>query len=497
MTSSPLADRIFAGDRVGLGRLLEGLDPANAWRDNVLPSALAAVERYTRGDVILPGLLASLEVVHAAREHIGPDTSQPRGTIVVATLKGDVHHIGTALLVTLLENVGYRVHDLGTEASIEAIIDTAVATNADAIGLSALLVTSSRQMPACIQALDAHGLDIPVLVGGAAINRAFGRASGVLSDGRVYSAGVFYCRDVFEGLETMDALTDPSRRSAVIEEVRREIEAERQHVGTSTSRGASSPHRRVALRDAEVPSTAHWGVHARRVDLPEVWPLLDRNTLFRFHWGGYRARDAAYTAQMQSWLQELTEDALRQGWLEARVVTGTFPCNADGDTLMVFDTAEPSRQVARLDFPRQPDGERLCLADYFRRLASHQRDVVVFQAVTVGPRPGELIDALQRSGEYVKMLLVNGLASATAEALADYAHALVRTELGLPADRGLRFSWGYAACPDLADQRTVLPLLHADGEIGLRLTESDTLAPEHSTVAMVVHHPDAKYFSVR
>src|SRR5207247_9161827 len=168
-----------------------------------------------------------------------------------------------------------------------------------------------------------------------------------------------------------------------------------------------------------------------------------------------------------------------------------------GDQLSIFDPVEHDREVTRLEFPRQPDGERLCLADYFRPLASGERDVVVLQAVSAGPRAGAYIEELQLSGDYSRMLYVNGLASGTAEALADYAHTLARRELGLPGNQGLRFSWGYPACPDLEEQRKALPLLNAEAENGLTLTLSGNLDPEHSTAAMIVHHPEAKYFAVR
>jgi 5-methyltetrahydrofolate--homocysteine methyltransferase len=168
-----------------------------------------------------------------------------------------------------------------------------------------------------------------------------------------------------------------------------------------------------------------------------------------------------------------------------------------GDELLVFDADDHSREVARLSFPRQSDGERLCLTDYFRPLESGERDVVAFQAVSTGPRAGAYIEELQQSGDYSRMLYVNGLASGTAEALAEYAHICARRDLGLPENQGLRFSWGYAACPDLAEQQKVLPLLRAEQEIGLTLSLSNNLDPEHSTAAIVLHHPETKYFAVR
>jgi len=441
--------------------------------------ARRAIQQHLNGELILPELLQQLETLQRSEE--------PLGTLVIATLPGDVHDIGTALLHTVLDCAGYQVHDLGKQVPVETIVDAAIQTHADAIGLSALLVTSSRQMPRCIQALDARGLDIPVLVGGAAINRAFGRRSAVLPDGRIYAAGVFYCRDVFEGLAIADALCDPRRRAGAIEEVRLEIAAEREQQPPPIIRPASRP---AHLARAAQVTPPYLGARRRGANLRDVWRHLDRNTLFRFHWGGYRASEDAYARLVRDYfeptLQQLTDDALRDGWLDARIVTGYFACRADANSLVLGSDVH-------LDFPRQPGGEGLCLADYF----SPERDVVALQAVTVGPRAGQEVKRLQSEGQYERMLLVNGLASATAEALAEYAHQEVRRELGLAPDQGLRFSWGYAACPDLAEQRKVLPLLDAEAEIGLRLTESDTLDPEHSTVAIVVHHPGVKYFAVR
>jgi 5-methyltetrahydrofolate--homocysteine methyltransferase len=229
-----------------------------------------------------------------------------------------------------------------------------------------------------------------------------------------------------------------------------------------------------------------------------VWQQLDRNTLFRHHWGGHPAKGEEYERIVhevfEPQLARLQAEALRDGWLEARIVAGYWPCRADGDQVIIFDPLERTRELARLDFPRQPDGDQLCLADYFR---SDVDDVIALQAVSTGPRAGAAIEALLEAGDYAGMLLVNGLAAATAEALAEYAHLLARRELGLPPGRGLRFSWGYAACPDLDQQRRVLPLLDAEGSIGLRLTPSSTLDPEHSTAAMIVHHPAVSYFAVR
>ncbi|MDQ6674438.1 MAG: dihydropteroate synthase, partial [Chloroflexota bacterium] len=472
----------------------------------LLPAMKDVGDRFGAGELILPFVLQSAEVMKRSVSHLEQylekQAGYSKGSIVVATVFGDVHDIGKSLLITILSNNGYTVHDLGKQVPVNTIVQAAIDKQADAIGLSALLVSTSKQMPLCIQELDRRGIHLPVLIGGAAINRAFGRRSAVMPDGRIYEPAVFYCKDVFEGLSTMDSLTDPERMPALVQQVRGEIAAERDRkeeapvVARVTPRPGAGPRRDVA-----VPEPPFWGARRVQADLRSVWQYLDRNTLFRHHWGGHKAKGDEYERIIREVfepeLASLTQDALREGWLKPLIVSGYFPCNASAEQLIVFDPDNPSREVTRLDFPRQPDGERLCLSDYFRPIESNQRDVVVLQAVSAGPRAGAYVEALQQSGEYSRMLYVNGLASGTAEALADYAHHLARRELGLPENQGLRFSWGYAACPDLAEQRKVLPLLQAEQEIGLSLSLSNNLDPEHSTAAIVLHHPETKYFSVR
>jgi len=472
--------------------------------DVLLPGMRAAVDAHLSGHAILPYLLESAEGVHAAVDYLGPGAAFRRGSILLATLPGDVHHVGRALLVSILSACGYRVHDLGNQVPVETIVDETIRLQPDAIGLSALLVSTSRQMPACIQRLDARGVNVPVLVGGAAINRAFGRRSGVLPDGRLYEPCVFYCKDVFEGLATLDALVDPARRGELIARTRGEIQAELGATSASVPRTRSMPRSSSISpprQDVPVPVPPSWGARKITPDLRDVWRSLDRNTLFRYHWGGYRLAPDEFERLVRDIfaprLASLTEDARQNGWLQPLIVSGYFACNADGDSLLIYATPQSDQALARLRFPRQPDGERLCLADYFRRIASGERDVVALQAVTTGARAGEYIEELLRAGQYARMLYVSGLAAATAEALAEYAHGLARRDLCLDAAQSLRFSWGYPACPDLGEQRIVLPLLDAEAHIGLRLSQSDNLDPEHSTAAFIVHHPEAKYFAVR
>jgi 5-methyltetrahydrofolate--homocysteine methyltransferase len=472
--------------------ILLGASSEDADQQALVAAMRGLLRRFEAGEVILPQVLRAAEVVHRTRS-AQDEPLQTHGTVVVATLEGDVHDIGKSLLVTILGAVGYEVRDLGSQVPIDDIVTAAAAPDVDALGLSALLVTTSRGMPECVRALDRHGVHVPVLLGGAAINRAFGRRAGLLPDGRVYEPGVFYCKDVFEGVATLDALLDPGRRQALIDSTHAEIEAERDAPPTPPvprpATGAPRP------RTVDAPRPPYWGVRRIKARLEDVWEYLDTNTLFRHHWGGYRARGPEYARlvgeQFEPDLRRLRAEALEQGWLEALIVSGYFACRAEGERLLLFDTED--RHLGWLDFPRQPDGDQRCLADYFRP----DGDVVVLQAVSAGARAGEYVRELQRRGEYLRMLQVNGLASSTAEALADYAHLAARRDLGLTDGRGLRFSWGYPACPDLHEQRKVLTWLRADDEIGLRLTRSDNLDPEHSTAAMVVHHPEVAYFAVR
>lgn len=490
----------------GVERTARSLATVGVLNEVLLPAMKDVGDRFGAGELILPFVLQSAEVMKRSVSHLEQylekQAGYSKGSIVVATVFGDVHDIGKSLLITILSNNGYTVHDLGKQVPVNTIVQAAVDKKADAIGLSALLVSTSKQMPLCIQELDRRGIHVPVLIGGAAINRAFGRRSAVMPDGRIYEPAVFYCKDVFEGLSMMDSLTDAERMPALVQQVRGKIEAERDRkeeapqVARVTPRPGAGPR-----RDVSVPKPPFWGARRVPADLQTVWQYLDRNTLFRHHWGGHKAKGEEYERIIREVfepeLASLSLDALQEGWLQPLMVSGYFPCNASNDQLIVFDPESPNREVARLDFPRQPDGERLCLTDYFRPVESNERDVVVLQAVSAGPRAGAYVEALQQSGEYSRMLYVNGLASGTAEALADYAHHLARRELGLPENQGLRFSWGYAACPDLAEQRKVLPLLNAEREIGLSLSLSNNLDPEHSTAAIVLHHPETKYFSVR
>jgi 5-methyltetrahydrofolate--homocysteine methyltransferase len=470
--------------------------------DILLPAMKDVGDKFGAGELILPFVLQSAEVMKRAVSHLEQFLEKregyTKGKVVIATVYGDVHDIGKSLVNTILSNNGYTVFDLGKQVPVATIVEKAVEVGADAIGLSALLVSTSKQMPICVQELHAKGLKFPVLIGGAAINRAFGRRAALLPDGTPYPGGVFYCKDAFEGLDTVDQLTDPERRDALME--RSFQEALSQSARQAPRAVGARVEGRSSVQPITPPRPPFTGARAIEVPLDEAWPSIDLNTLYRLHWGLRKIdeteRRRLIADEFEPLLRELQAEAIRDGWLTGQAVYGYFPAVADGDDLVVIDPSDPKLEdeLARFTFPRQPAGEKLCLADYFQPIGGRP-DLVALQAVTVGRHVEELYEKLERAGEYSRGLYIRGLASSTAEALADVLNRRIRQELNVSDDRGRRCSWGYPACPDLGQQRRVLEILGAS-RVGLHLTEGDQLDPEHSTVALVVHHPEAKYFAV-
>ncbi|MQA76595.1 MAG: methionine synthase, partial [Solirubrobacterales bacterium] len=383
-----------------------------------------------------------------------------KGKVVIATVFGDVHDIGKSLVNTILTNNGYTVVDLGKQVPIDTIIDAAVEHEADAIGLSALLVSTSKQMPACIQELHQRGHEFPVMIGGAAINRDFGRRvlypHGKESD-EVYEPGVFYCKDAFAGLDTIDALVDEPARESLVAKIRGEARTFReQPVEVDDAPPVTDDSVRSEARtDVEIPEPPYWGVREIDVDLDEVFPYLDRHVLFKLHWGGRGKKGEEWRRIVEGHDgEEGFAPKLERMWGEAdylhpRVKLGYFPCAADGNELVIFDPDDPERELERLVFPRQPKHDRICLTDFFRPLpdtSSGDRDVVALQAVTVGPEVTERIARLEADGEFAEQLFTHGLGVQAAEGLAEWLHAEARGGLGIELDQGRRYSWGYPAC---------------------------------------------------
>ena len=487
--------------------------PVRVLNEVLLPAMKEVGDKFGSGELILPFVLQSAEVMKRAVKHLESFLEKAegytKGKVVLATVYGDVHDIGKSLVNTILSNNGYTVFDLGKQVPVNTIIEKAIEVGADAIGLSALLVSTSKQMPLCVQELDRRGVQVPVLIGGAAINRRFGRRALFVDGERPYAPGVFYCKDAFEGLEAMDRLQDSTRRSAfvaqVIDEARTDVflhtTVGKDRLGGTTDSGRSE----VAIADvAKVP---FFGTRVLRdIPLDEVFDLLDLDELFRLQWGargsgdGY---DATVRDEFEPTLARLKDDARANGWLVPQAVYGYFPVRSDGNTLVVYDPAAYEsdgaalREVGRFTFPRQDGRDRLCLADYFRDVASDEPDVVALQVVTVGQAATARFDLLQGANQYSEAFYVHGLAVEAAEATAEWLHRRIRAESGLVAGRGKRYSWGYGACPDLDDHGLVFRLLPAEQALGMTLTSAFQLVPEQSTAAMIVFHPDAKYFAVR
>jgi 5-methyltetrahydrofolate--homocysteine methyltransferase len=489
-------------------------EPVRVLNEVLLPAMKEVGDKFGSGELILPFVLQSAEVMKRAVRHLEQFLEKAegytKGTVVLATVYGDVHDIGKSLVNTILSNNGYTVVDLGKQVPVNTILEKAVEVKADAIGLSALLVSTSKQMPLCVQELDRRGLEIPVLIGGAAINRRFGRRALFVDGDRPYESGVFYCKDAFEGLETMDVLQDAARRTAFVQG---NLDAARADVflhttvGKETLGGDAGGERSDVQADVPVPAAPFFGARVLHdIPLPEVLSLLDLDELFRLQWGGRGSGPEYQTAVREEFepaLRRLSAEAIAGGWLKPQAVYGYFPAQSDGNDLVVYDPAaygsdgESRKEIARFHFPRQEGRERLCIADYFRSVASGVVDVVALQVVTVGDDATRRFDALQGAGEYSEAFYTHGIAVEAAEATAQWMHRRIRAELGLAGERGKRYSWGYGACPDLEDHGSVFKLLPAAEALGMELTSAYQLVPEQSTAAIVVHHPEAKYYAVR
>ncbi len=488
----------------------------------LLPAMKEVGDKFGAGELILPFVLQSAEVMKRAvaqlEKYLDKIEGYTKGTVVLATVFGDVHDIGKSLVNTILTNNGYTVVDLGKQVPIQTIVDAAQEHDATAIGLSALLVSTSKQMPACIQELHAKGLSYPVLIGGAAINRAFGYRAlypGGKDSEEVYEPGVFYCKDAFEGLAVMDQLIDADTRTALVQkllagatEFRAKGDAPQEELNF-----ADDSVRSAARTDTPIPTPPFWGVREIPVNLDEVYSHLDTHVLFKLHWGGKGVKGEAWRELLESDFRPRLERMWNeQTYLHPRALLGFFPCYSAGNEIVVLDPAvmdpaggadptDPASELTRFVCPRQPKGDRLCLADFFRPAKEDgsppdELDVIAVQAVTVGGEVTELMAKLEAEGEFAEQLFVHGLGVQTAEGLAEWLHHEARTMLGIPAAQGRRYSWGYPAVPEQAEHLKVEKLLGL-GDIGMKITDGYAPEPEQSTLALIAHHPQAIYFGTR
>ncbi|WP_326696675.1 methionine synthase [Streptomyces sp. NBC_01754] len=517
-----LQRRIIDGEKNGLEADLDealltrpALEIVN---DTLLAGMKVVGELFGSGQMQLPFVLQSAEVMKGAVAHLEPHMEKTddagKGTIVLATVRGDVHDIGKNLVDIILSNNGYTVVNLGIKQPVSAILDAAEEHKADVIGMSGLLVKSTVIMKENLEELNQRKMaaDYPVILGGAALTRAY-----VEQDlHEVYEGEVRYARDAFEGLRLMDALIAVKRGvpGATLPELKQRrvpkrdtplLEEERPEEGVRSDVSVTNP----------VPEPPFWGSRVvKGIQLKEYASWLDEGALFKGQWGLKQARagdgptyeelvDTEGRPHLRGWLDKLQTENL----LEAAVVYGYYPCVSKGDDLILLH--EDGSELTRFTFPRQRRGRRLCLADYFRPEESGERDVVGLQVVTVGSKIGGETAKLFEANAYRDYLELHGLSVQLAEALAEYWHARVRSELGFagedPSDvedmfalkyRGARFSLGYGACPSLEDRAKIAALLEPE-RIGVQLSEEFQLHPEQSTDAIVIHHPDATYFNAR
>src|SRR4051794_20417528 len=489
-----------------IDRAVEKIGAVPTLNDVLLPAMKEVGDKFGAGELILPFVLQSAEVMKRAvaqlEKYLDKLEGYTKGTVVLATVFGDVHDIGKSLVNTILTNNGYTVVDLGKQVPIQTILDAAKEHDATAIGLSALLVSTSKQMPLAVQELHQRGLKYPVLVGGAAINRNFGRRilypNGTQSD-EIYEPGVFYCKDAFEGLNVVDQLVEGEARERLVTKIRDEAKQLREKGEEPEELPTDDDSVRSAARtDLPVPEPPFWGAREIDVDLDEVFPHLDLHVLFKLHWGGRGVKGEAWDKLLEETFRPTLRRlwAEKDAWVKPGAVLGYFPCNSQGNELIVYDPEDPERELERLVFPRQPKHDRICLADFYKPVESGERDVVALQAVTAGNKVTELMSRLEKDGEFSEQLFVHGLGVQIAEGTAEWLHSEVRRELGVQPEQGRRYSWGYPACPDQSEHEKVFELLDAQ-QIGLSLSDGYAVEPEQSTVAIVAYHPQAVYFGMK
>jgi 5-methyltetrahydrofolate--homocysteine methyltransferase len=471
----------------------------------------------------LPSVLDSAGVMKQAVAYLEPKMEKKagsqKGTIVLATVKGDVHDIGKNLVDIILSNNGYKVVNLGIKQPGDTIIRAAQEHQADAIGLSGLLVKSTLEMKYVIQDLQRQKLEFPVICGGAALTRKY-----VEDDlRREYSNAVFYADDAFAGLHIMEDLaTENGARETRLTEGRT-VKEYAKAAAVDEETGPVFAERSPVVGDApNIPTPPFWGVKVRKdYDLREVFQYINDTALFKNQWQLKTASQSDYVRLVEEKFRpikkQLQEEVIASGWFEPKVVWGYFPAQSDGNDVVVYDpdgqpkAAVPTqaRELLRFTFPRQREGRRLCVSDFFAPKSSRKMDVIGLSLVTIGARASVETQRLFEGGEYTRYLYVHGLSVETAEALAELHHKKMREELGIASEdsaeirdlfhqkyRGSRYSFGYPACPNLEDQTKLFALLKPEENVGVRLTSGFLLEPEQSTSAIVVHHPGAKYFVV-
>lgn len=517
-----LRDHIIDGEKQGLHQhldeALQKYSPLAIINDHLLDGMKVVGELFGSGQMQLPFVLQSAEVMKMAVSYLEPHMEKvegrSKGKIVLATVKGDVHDIGKNLVDIILSNNGYTVYNLGIKQPISDIVKAYQEHNADAIGMSGLLVKSVNVMEENLKELNEMNIQVPILLGGAALARNY--AESYLRE--IYCGQLYYGADAFDGLRICEHLTQNKldHIDVEIQERLSKLAAVRERVSLLKSEQETQTDQAPkVIEKVDVPKPPFWGSRiVEDIALDEIYPYINKLALFRGQWGfksgsmSPEAFEANLKDVVEPIFQRLKAQCRDEGILTPKVVYGYWPCNSDGNDLIIYDPQEHDKEIERFRFPRQEKRDRQCISSFFRDVGEGVKDVVAFHCVTMGDKATEFAQKLFADNEYTEYLYLHGMGVETAEALAELWHKRIRTEMGIDGEdsakiqelfsqkyRGSRYSFGYPACPNMADQEKLFRLLEPE-RIGCTLTENYQIDPEQTTSAIIVHHPQAKYFNV-
>ncbi len=454
--------------------------------EDLLPAMKEVGDKFGAGELILPFVLKSAECMKLAvselEKYLLQKEGATKGKLVLGTVYGDVHDIGKNLVKTIFQNNGYTVYDLGKQVPLQTFLDKIEEVKPDAVGLSALLVSTSKQMQFFVDHARKNEMNLPILCGGAAINSNY--INRIAKEEGLYLSGVFYCNTMFEGLKTMDRLV--TNKPQLLQEWKEKLE---KWSDTSTALLADEeiPKSNVVPVNPPTPPKINTPIYldSTEINTNEVWNMIDKRSLFKLSWGLRGKAGQHQEEEHEQLFQEWKERIEKENLFEPGAVYGYFTCHNKEKSLIVD---HPKGEQIEFEFPRSTKEKHLCLADYFGI-----DDIVAFQAVTVGNKVAEIIEQWNQEDKYTDAYYLHGLAVEFAEAMAAWVNKKIKEELELEKKGGLRYSWGYPSCPDVAQHKLVWKLLSPE-KSGMTLTESGQIIPEQSTAAIVVHHPDAEYF---
>ena len=456
--------------------------------EDLLPAMKEVGDKFGSGELILPFVLKSAECMKASvgelEKYLVKEEGTSKGKLVLGTVYGDVHDIGKNLVKTIFQNNGYSVYDLGKQVPLQKFLEKIDEVKPDAIGLSALLVSTSKQMKFFVEHARKNNMTVPILCGGAAINSNY--INRIAKEGGIYDPGVFYCNTMFEGLKTMDTLISDDKPK-LLEEWKTKLEnwKERTSVDVDPS---TLPRSNVKPVPSPIPKIIGEPIRLQldQINMDEVWTMIDKKSLFKLSWGLRGKAGSESEEEHEQLLTEWKIRLIRDKLIEPEIVYGYFKCHNNGQKLLVEN---PAGEDVEFDFPRSTRPEHLCLTDYFG-----DDDIVAFQSVTVGTKVSDILETWNDDDKYTDAYYLHGLAVELAEALAQWVNQKIKSELNLDVG-GLRYSWGFPSCPDVSQHHLVWKLLQPE-KSGMTLTESGQIIPEQSTAAIVVHHPNAQYFVI-